>query len=555
MKGSGWLFGLLAGVATGLLHFAAFPPWDVAEAAYVFAVPLLLWVFAGPSRKRLIVCPLVGFWLSWVLIIVWLRYVYPPMGSVGLVLLTFLLSLFPASWAWLASWLLRPALDRGFGVRMLALLGLAGYWLILEWLRTWVLTGFPWLPLAASQWLRPAMLQTAEYGGQYAVSFILIFFNLALAVYFHRLFMQPFLEPAEVEAVKSDDPDGPTTTFRSTVKLRWRFCPEFYMALALVFLSVWLYVRTLAQAQPREPMLNVAAVQPWIPPDLKWTQEGAEQSLHTLARQTREVAAATPKPDLILWPEAALPSPVITKDSNPWMQNWIMQGVQKIDTPLLTGGLGHFSDDTWVNAIFLFDPEDGLYEGYYAKRRLVPFGEYIPLRDMLFFIDTVVPLEIDLKPGEHSRPFPINANGRIWQAGALICYEDIFSSLGREVALEGADFIVVVTNDGWYGEEAGAYQHAAHSVLRAVETRRPVVRCGNHGWSGWIDEYGNVRDVLIGPDGTVYARQSKTFALSQDPAWAGRQTFYVRVGPWTLWLGAAFLVVSVGRRWRERRVK
>jgi len=180
----------------------------------------------------------------------------------------------------------------------------------------------------------------------------------------------------------------------------------------------------------------------------------------------------------------------------------------------------------------------------------VPFGEYIPLRNLLFFISTVVPLDIDLKRGDHSRPLPVEHNGQTWQAGCLVCYEDIFAALGREVALGGADFIVVVTNDGWYGEEAGAYQHAAHATLRAVETRRPVVRCGNHGWSGWIDEYGNVREVLTGDDGDIYARDYDVFSLTYDPAWRGRLTFYARYGNWVLWLGGALLAGSI---WLRRR--
>lgn len=558
MKHKPWLIGALAAFATGFMHFAAFPPLDVAEAAYVFALPLLLWMFRQPRRRTLFLCALGGFWASWFALIVWLRHVHPPMGSVGLVMLSFLLALFPAGWTMLAAWLLPPVLEKSFARRMLPLLGLAGCWVILEWVKTWMLSGFPWLPLAASQWLRPAMLQTAEYGGQYAVSFILIFFNLTLAVYVQRLFLGPAQEKAvgpdapnvASESATEDDPAAEPPPARGRIQVRWRFCPEFYVALALVFLSVWLYIRTLAGASEREPMLNVAAVQPWIPAELKWKKETSQKTLDTLSRQTDLAAAAAPKPDLILWPEAAPPYALINPEGNRGMEQWIMQGVNGTGVPIITGALGHFPDDTWANGIFLLTPGNGLYPDHYAKRQLVPFGEYIPLRQFLPFIKTVVPLDIDLKPGEHSRPLPVPVGDQTWQAGALVCYEDIFASLGREIAKEGADFIVVLTNDGWYGEEAGAYQHAAHSTLRAVETRRPVVRCGNHGWSGWIDEYGNVRDVLTGPDGSVYARQTKTFSLSYDPAWRGQLTFYARYGNWILWAGAAFLTAAI---WRQRR--
>ncbi|GHC07832.1 apolipoprotein N-acyltransferase [Cerasicoccus arenae] len=548
MKKGPWLIGALAGICTGLLHFVAFPPWDVAEAAYLFALPLLLWMFTRPPRRRLAICAFLGFWLSWFLLIIWLRHVHPPMGSVGLIILSFLLALFPMSWALMAGWLLPPAMSRSFPQRLLTLLGLAGFWVILEWLKTWVLTGFPWLPLAASQWLRPAMLQAAEYGGQYAVSFILIFFNLTLAVYIQRLFLEP--AKAEAETENADSEALANIPSRPRLQLRWRFCPEFYVALAMVFASVWIYVKTVSQGGDREPMLNVAAVQPWIPADLKWTQEMVQESLDVLQQETQRAVISTPKPDLILWPEAAPPYPIINAKGDRNMELWIADGIAGIGIPLITGALAQFPNGEWANAVFYIDPENGLRDGHYAKRRLVPFGEYIPLRNILFFIKTVVPLDIDLRPGDHSRPLPVEANGQIWKAGVLICYEDIFARLGREVAREGADFIVVVTNDGWYGEEAGAYQHAAHSVLRAVETRRPVVRCGNNGWSGWIDEYGNVRDVLTGEDGRVYQRGSKTFSLTYDPIWRGQLTFYVRYGDWVLWGGGVFLALAI---WRQRR--
>ena len=101
--------------------------------------------------------------------------------------------------------------------------------------------------------------------------------------------------------------------------------------------------------------------------------------------------------------------------------------------------------------------------------------------------------------------------------GVLICYEDIFPALARENTLAGADVLAVLTNNAWYGEGGAAYQHAAHSVLRAVENRRPVVRCGNGGWSGWIDEYGNIRDTLRDENGTIYFRGHGHECLARSP--------------------------------------
>jgi apolipoprotein N-acyltransferase len=103
---------------------------------------------------------------------------------------------------------------------------------------------------------------------------------------------------------------------------------------------------------------------------------------------------------------------------------------------------------------------------------------------------------------------------------------------------------VVLTNDAWYGEGAAAYQHAAHSVLLAAETRRPVLRCGNAGWSGWIDEFGNVRKVMADDQGSVYFRGTSTASVTRDQRWVGRESFYVEHGDWFVLVCACMACVG-----------
>jgi apolipoprotein N-acyltransferase len=122
--------------------------------------------------------------------------------------------------------------------------------------------------------------------------------------------------------------------------------------------------------------------------------------------------------------------------------------------------------------------------------------------------------------------------------GPLICYEDVFPSLALDSVRAGADVLAVLTNNAWYGEGGAAYQHAAHSVLRAIETRRPVLRCGNGGWSGWIDEFGSIRDTLTNAEGSIYTAGHAHIDVTRDARWIGRQSFYVQYGDW-------FLVVCV----------
>ena len=102
-----------------------------------------------------------------------------------------------------------------------------------------------------------------------------------------------------------------------------------------------------------------------------------------------------------------------------------------------------------------------------------------------------------------------------------------------------------MTNDAWFGREAAAYQHAAHSVLRAVEPRRPVVRVGNEGWSGWIDAQGRIRQEFVNAAGSIYTRGSSPMLLFRDIEQQKRPSFYVQYGDWFLWVAAGLLILTV----------
>src|SRR5690606_5831786 len=156
------------------------------------------------------------------------------------------------------------------------------------------------------------------------------------------------------------------------------------------------------------------------------------------------------------------------------------------------------------------------------QRELGPYGEYVPLEKAFPWLSKIVPLEGSFAPGNSAAPIGMEIAGKEYALGPLICYEDVFPDLARETAREGAELFVVVTNNGWYGEEGMPFQHAAHSVLRAVETRRPVLRVGNGGWSGWIDEYGMIRETMTDSEGSVFFRGSEVFPVSRDSAWVGR---------------------------------
>jgi apolipoprotein N-acyltransferase len=162
----------------------------------------------------------------------------------------------------------------------------------------------------------------------------------------------------------------------------------------------------------------------------------------------------------------------------------------------------------------------------------VPFGEYVPFRPILGWLEKIVPVGGDFRAGDNPAPLLLALKDTPVSLGPLICYEDTFPGLARDSVRSGADVLVVLTNNGWFGEGGAAYQHAAHSVLRAIETRRPVLRAGNGGWSGWIDEFGAARAVMTDPDKGIYFRGVRAVDVTRDFRWIGQNSVYVRYGNW-----------------------
>ncbi len=496
---------------SSFLYVISFPPWNIAEGAYLFAIPFLFWIFYKPGFKLYLITALITGCVTWIVMIWWLRHI----TYLGTVSLAVFLGLFNVTWLVAAWWALPRIIDRPFWYRLSGLLGLSSLWILLEYLRTFLITGFPWLPLALSQWNRPALLQIISYTGFYGISFILIFFNLGIAIYLRHLILKSHRGRAWYE----------------------RICPEFYLSVALLLTAASGVIWTGTFTQDRVDGFRVAVIQPYIKPSIKWISEQAHGILDILEKHTLFLKPLDP--DLILWPESVTPWPVVG-DSN--MRLWAQDRAQSFGVPILMGNMAKEDNKIWYNTVNAVDPRFGLVFPYYAKRKLVPFGEYVPFHQFFPFIDKFVPLEADFKPGKLPELIPLNIAGQIYRVGPLICYEDIFPGLARDLTLEGADFLFVATNDAWYGEESGAYQHAAHSVLRAVETRRPVLRCGNAGWSGWIDEYGNVRDVLLDHRGSIYFRGGAVMEVSRDRQWTQRLSVYMQYGDWFVGLSFFSLV-------------
>lgn len=518
-----------AGVLYLLMSFFAYPPHEAAELAYVILLPFLLWLVVKPGRRFFLSVAFAAAWLDWLIKLRWLPEIGAQIpGSFGPVLGWFLtlalaavLALFFWAWAWAAHLLLSGKMNRSFLYRLSATLALVGLWILLEWLRSWVLTGFPWLPLASTQWQRPVMLQIGAWTGMWGVSAILVFFNVAMAHYLVHL-----LRPA--------------------ARHWWgRLSPDFYLAFGLILAVFGIGLQsTLSVSRLPGYQFSVGLVQPNYIPEQKWNPELTRVLMDDLAYLTR--GASYLDADLVVWPETPLPFPLGLNEGS---RRWVRSTANEAGVPLVAGDFvkaeSEGEGNAYLNAVSVILPDSGLENEYvYGKRHLVPFGEYIPFAGILPWLEKFVPIEGALVPGDQAAVFDLSVGQQSINLGPLICYEDVFPRLARATVQEGAEILLVVTNNAWYAGEAGSIQHAAHSVMRAVENRTPVVRCGNNGWSGWIDAYGHIRAVMTNERGSMKFQGVRTVDINSSRRDALGTSFYTRYGDWFVALSAGLLVLG-----------
>lgn len=505
---------------TALLLFFSFPPFGHPFVAFFALIPAALAARAAPDWRRWRKAAYVSSWILWIALLAWLRHIYPPLGWLGLILLTAYCALYLFAWLLALRWLFPACRDAGAPARLLATLGLAGAWGLLEWLRSTALTGFGWLPFSASQQGNGVLLSLCAWIGPLGLSIGLVLINLGLASWLARLWA---LRPA----ANGLEPVTPTGWLR-------RLTPELYLGLSVMAAGFWCTLGQVAR-DPARHDVRIAAIRTDFDPTEKW--DAAKLDKHSGFLRERTLAARADKPDVVIWPEAALP---VSTEHAGFVQ-FLRDNAAGAGCPLLVGAIEPRRDG-YANAAVVVTA-DGLAKPTYAKRHLVPFGEYVPFADWLP-LRKVVPISQDCVPGDGATLMPLTTrDGFTFMAGALVCYEDVFPELAREHALAGADLLVVVTNDGWYGHEAGDAQHTAHSVLIAAATGLPVARSGNAGWTGVVTPRGILRPT-DGPGSPT----TQVAAIRKE---RGAPTFWVEHGDWAVGLGG--LCFGLAYIWRRRR--
>ena len=480
---------------SGLLLTAGFPDPGLYWAAFFALVPL--WIsLADLSPGQGFFAGLAAGLVHFLTLIYWLvptLTVYgglnPYLAVATLVLLCLYLALYPALFAWLISHI------RARG--LLAPLWGAAVWTGLEFVRTHALTGFPWGVLGYSQYANRLLVQTADLFGVLGISFIVVVCNGALAETW-LLFRN-----------------------RDRCPVSKAVLPLVLGALALASAMGYgaLRLPEIAGEADAAPSLSIAVIQGNIQQDQKWSPSFKSETVKRYGDLSKAFAPA----DLIIWPETALP---FYYGRDAVFSSQVDAVVRQARSPFLIGSpAAEVTGETvrYYNRAYMLTPL-GLVKGYYDKTHLVPFGEYVPLQDLLFFVEKITSEAGNFSVGTTGRTplsFKSRTAANAHLTGVLICFEILFPDISREFVLNGADLLTTITNDAWFGRTSAPAQHFAIAVLRAVENRRSLVRAANTGISGFILPTGEVSAAT--------GLFETTGLVRQVPAMT-RTTFFTRHG-------------------------
>ena len=493
-----------AALSGALLAFS-FPPHGHPATAWVALTPLLIALFGARSLT-------VGFALGVTTGVVhfagllpWLTTVMMEFGGLPLPagvalngLLVAYLALFPGAFG--AIFVL---LCRRYGESALWIAG--PVWLSTELGRLWLLGGFPWELLGYSQTAVLPIAQLASLFGVHGVTVLVVFVNGVLTLL----------------AVGQTGRRGMALAVGAAVLV------------AVVSFGIWrLSDEQLLRAGTP---LRVGLVQGNVPQEDKWDPAHRMSIVQRYLELSRRSAAAGA--ELVVWPESATPFSFETHSDG-----GLVRGLtRETGIHLLFGSTRFESYPTrrMFNAAFVLNP-DGETAAIYDKIHLVPFGEYVPFRSLLFFAAPLVDTVADLTPGVDPVTLPVGPH----LVSAAICYEIIYPSLVRESVREGSQLLTTITNDAWYGRSGAPQQHFQQARMRAIEQGRFLVRAANTGISGVVDPYGRVvaRSALF-----------ETTTINQEVRLLADLTVYGKIGDILAYASALATLGLVFLAWRAKR--
>jgi apolipoprotein N-acyltransferase len=506
------------GALAGLFLAASFPNLGVAGLAWVgpgVMIAAALGTRGGETFRIGYVAGLVHYLVSlyWLLLIPYRWHSIPVGPAAGWLALAAFLALFPATWVWLISSVQTPTSESP-GVNMATwgpnsaiwlrratwTLSGAAAWVGMEMFIARIFSGFPWDLLGVSQYKLVPLIQIASVTGVYGVSFLVIWTSLSLVAAALTILRRP------------------------TVRSAW--LPDILLPATAVIILFMLGFRHLVRAPEVTRSVKVTFIQPSIPQTLIWDPSKNEERFDELLQLSEQ--ALTNKTDLILWPEAAVPKlfrwnqdmfqPItaLARSNHVWM----IIGADDMEPK---PGSDKIEDADYFNSSFLISSE-GTLRDTYRKRGLVIFGEYVPLVRWLPFIKYLTPIQGGFTSGK--KPVTFELSDLHIKTSVLICFEDVFPHLAREYVDDDTDFLVNITNNGWFGEGAAQWQHATSAIFRAIENGVPLLRCSNNGLTCWVDEHGRLRQIFLDSKRGVYGPGFMLADVQFLPKESRTRTFY-----------------------------
>jgi apolipoprotein N-acyltransferase len=336
------------------------------------------------------------------------------------------------------------------------------FWTSLEWTRLGI-TGQLWNAIGYSQAYQPYLIRTAGWGGVYAVSFLIVTVNAALAL-----------------AVLKKTPRAVLAALS-------------IILLTCSLMTLGVYFSRSRGHSAASSFLYVVALQPNVPMTPVKSAEETQQLLERHLSMSTEALKMFPHdnvPRLVVWPESPMN---FTYASDKTFQDLVAKFTRENHTSLLFNSLERAQGDGAYNSALLVN-EDGQLISQYDKIRLLPFGEYVPLPHWLPGASLITAIVGDFTPGDRYTLMPLGNH----RAGVFICIESAYPSIARNFTSEGADFLINISNDGYLGPTAVMRQHLANAIFRAVENGRPILRVTNSGITASIRSDGYVNDETSG---------------------------------------------------------
>ncbi|HEY3277386.1 MAG TPA: apolipoprotein N-acyltransferase [Syntrophorhabdaceae bacterium] len=484
-------------VASGLLLVLIQPPISLSFLAFFALIPLLYSIDRENLGRSFMAGCATGI-VSFLGLLYWIIVAVHKYGKINIYLAFLILMLLIC---YLALYTGCFALAVAFCEKRLSIpfyLCAPALWVLFEYGRGSLLTGFPWSFLAHSQHNFLPLIQVISLTGAYFISFLIVAVNCILYGLWRRQ----------------------------------RVSPIFIGITALLFAGSIGYGFIRMQGAG-EGTLKAVIVQGNIKQDVKWDEAF---KLNTIRTYYQATVGAGMGADLVVWPETAMP---LIFDAEPYVKSHIGTLPVLTGARLLFGAISRDDGGRYYNSAYVLG-KNGQEDGIYSKGHLVPFGEYTPLRNYLPFLE-----KLSVQIGEFfggASHGPIRSG--MGNVGVLICYEGIFPYITREAVEQGAQVLVNITNDAWYDRTSAPYQHLAFYVFRAIESDRFVLRAANTGISGVID-----------PRGRIHGRTSlfEPAVVTQGFDLRDSKTFYVRYGDYFVIITALFLACAVAARLIMRR--